>query len=63
MGKFRGIIATFILIQRDENYFNFESIGIKHDKAFQTDWASFPDFETVFHQLMIELIRLQLKTI
>ncbi len=51
------------LIANKKKYFNFESIALNRNPITQTNLASFATFEAAFHQLMIELMELQIQTI
>lgn len=51
------------LISNKKIYFKFEGITLKRKQITQTDLASFATFEEAFHQLMIELMQLQVQTI
>lgn len=51
------------LISNKEIYFKFEGITLKRKQINKTDLASFTTFEEAFHQLMIELMELQVQTI
>lgn len=44
-------------------YFKFEGISLRRKKLEKTDLNSFDTFEEAFHQLMIELMELQVHTI
>ena len=51
------------LIKNPSIYFKFEGISLQRKKLKETDLESFNSFEEAFHQLMIELMELQLQTI
>ena len=51
--------------QQRENYrhrFHFESIDLRSDQPPQTEIESFENFEQAFHQLMLELMELQVES-
>ncbi len=43
-------------------FFAFESISLKGSKAVKGDWTHFSSFEEALHQLMIELMELQINS-
>ena len=45
------------------NKFNFEGIQIRKNEVDKTNFSQFDSFEEAFHQLMIELIQLQVSTV
>lgn len=51
------------LIQKPSIYFKFEGISLKRKQLHKTDLVSFNTFEEAYHQLMIELMELQIHTI
>jgi sugar (pentulose or hexulose) kinase len=51
------------LISNKEVYFRFEGITLKRKQITKTDLKDFETFEEAYHQLMIELMDLQVKTI
>ncbi len=51
------------LMSTKKIYFKFEGITLKRKQITKTDLASFATFEEAFHQLMIELMELQVQTI
>ena len=51
------------LINKPKIYFKFKGITLKRKNISKTDLASFKTFEEAFHQLMIELMELQVQTI
>lgn len=51
------------LIENPSIYFKFEGISLQRKKINKTDLESFKTFEEAFHQLMIELMELQIQTI
>ena len=51
------------LISNPGIYFKFEGITLKRKQISKTDLHSFPTFKEAFHQLMIELMELQVQTI
>ena len=51
------------LISNSGIYFKFEGITLKRKQILKTDLQSFPTFKEAFHQLMIELMELQVQTI
>ncbi|MBZ9630077.1 carbohydrate kinase [Salegentibacter sp. LM13S] len=51
------------LIEKPSIYFKFEGISLQRKKINKTDLESFKTFEEAFHQLMIELMELQIQTI
>ena len=51
------------LINNPKIYFKFEGITLKRNPISKTDLKSFKTFEEAFHQLMIELMELQVQTI
>ncbi len=51
------------LISKPGIYFKFEGITLKRKQISKTDLQSFPTFKEAFHQLMIELMELQVQTI
>ena len=51
------------LIEKPAVYFKFEGITLKRIALQQTDLEPFDTFEEAYHQLMIELMELQLHTI
>ncbi|RAV28129.1 FGGY-family carbohydrate kinase [Sinomicrobium soli] len=50
------------LISRASVHFKFEGIRLRRRKLNKTDLAPFASFEEAFHQLMIELMELQVET-
>lgn len=51
------------LISNPKIYFKFKGITLKRKQISKTNLASFASFEEAFHQLMIELMDLQVQTI
>jgi len=51
------------LIEKPSIYFKFEGISLQRKKLHKTDLKPFDTFEEAFHQLMIELMELQIHTI
>lgn len=51
------------LIQKPSIYFKFEGISLQRKTLKETDLEPFETFEEAFHQLMIELMELQIQTI
>jgi len=51
------------LIENPSIYFKFEGISLKRKHIDKTYLASFKTFEEAYHQLMIELMELQIQTI
>lgn len=51
------------LIENPSIYFKFEGISLKRKQLHQTDLEPFKTFEEAYHQLMIELMELQVHTI
>ncbi len=51
------------LIKKPSIYFRFEGISLQRKKLNKTDLEPFKTFEEAFHQLMIELMELQVQTI
>lgn len=51
------------LIKTPAVYFKFEGISLKRKQLHKTDLESFNTFEEAYHQLMIELMELQVHTI
>ncbi|PKD17721.1 carbohydrate kinase [Salegentibacter salinarum] len=51
------------LIENPSIYFKFEGISLQRKKLHKTDLEPFQTFEEAFHQLMIELMELQIQTI
>jgi len=51
------------LISNSGIYFKFEGITLKRKQISETDLKPFPTFEEAYHQLMIELMLLQVQTI
>lgn len=51
------------LISTSKIYFKFEGITLKRKQINKTDLKPFKEFEEAFHQLMIELMALQVQTI
>ncbi|WP_053970833.1 FGGY-family carbohydrate kinase [Mangrovimonas sp. ST2L15] len=51
------------LIEKPSIYFKFEGISLQRKKLHKTDLKPFNTFEEAFHQLMIELMELQIHTI
>ena len=51
------------LISSPDIYFKFEGITLKRKQISKTDLQSFPTFKEAFHQLMIELMALQVQSI
>lgn len=51
------------LIENPSIYFKFEGISLKRKSLKATDLNSFETFEEAYHQLMIELMELQIHTI
>ena len=51
------------LINNPKIYFKFEGITLKRKPISKTDLKKFDTFEEAFHQLMIELMQLQVQTI
>ncbi|MBW2962548.1 FGGY-family carbohydrate kinase [Mesonia aestuariivivens] len=51
------------LIEKPSIYFKFEGISLQRKELHQTDLKPFPTFEKAYHQLMIELMELQIHTI
>ena len=51
------------LMETPSVYFRFEGISLKRKQLQKTDLESFKTFEEAFHQLMIELMELQIHTI
>lgn len=51
------------LIKNSAIYFKFEGISLQRKKLHATDLKSFSTFEEAYHQLMIELMELQVSTI
>lgn len=45
-----------------QHYFHFESIHLPRTQPETTDYSHFENFETAFHQLMIELTELQIQS-
>ncbi len=50
------------LISNPSIHFKFEGIKLRRKKLHKTDLAPFSTFEEAFHQLMIELMELQVET-
>lgn len=51
------------LMETPSIYFRFEGISLKRKQLHQTDLKPFKTFEEAYHQLMIELMELQIDTI
>lgn len=51
------------LIEKPSIYFKFEGISLKRKQLQKTDLEPFSTFEEAYHQLMIELMELQIHTI
>jgi sugar (pentulose or hexulose) kinase len=51
------------LIENPSIYFKFEGISLKRKHLHKTDLQTFKTFEEAYHQLMIELMELQIQTI
>ena len=51
------------LIEKPSIYFKFEGISLKRKQLHKTDLQPFKTFEEAYHQLMIELMELQIHTI
>ncbi len=51
------------LIEKPSIYFRFEGISLQRKKLNKTDLEPFKTFEEAYHQLMIELMELQVQTI
>ncbi|MDT0687212.1 FGGY-family carbohydrate kinase [Autumnicola psychrophila] len=51
------------LVQKPSIYFKFEGISLKRKHLHKTDLEPFKTFEEAYHQLMIELMELQIQTI
>lgn len=51
------------LIKKPSIYFKFEGISLKRKQLQKTDLEPFKTFEEAYHQLMIELMELQIHTI
>lgn len=51
------------LIEKPSIYFKFEGISLQRKELQKTDLKPFDSFEEAFHQLMIELMELQIHTI
>ena len=51
------------LIEKPSVYFKFEGISLKRKQLHKTDLEPFKTFEEAYHQLMIELMELQIHTI
>jgi len=51
------------LIEKPSIYFKFEGISLKRKILHKTDLKPFATFEEAYHQLMIELMELQIHTI
>lgn len=51
------------LIEKPTVYFKFEGISLKRKQLHKTDLVPFKTFEEAYHQLMIELMELQIHTI
>ena len=51
------------LIKNPSIYFKFEGISLKRKQLHKTDLEPFDTFEEAYHQLMIELMELQIHTI
>lgn len=51
------------LIQKPAIHFKFEGVRLQRKQLEKTNLASFSSFEEAFHQLMIELMELQVQTI
>lgn len=51
------------LIEKPSIYFKFEGISLKRKTLHKTDLKPFATFEEAYHQLMIELMELQIHTI
>lgn len=51
------------LIEKPSIYFKFEGISLKRKQLHKTDLEPFKTFEEAYHQLMIELMELQIRTI
>ncbi|MDT0648007.1 FGGY family carbohydrate kinase [Zunongwangia sp. F260] len=51
------------LVQKPSIYFKFEGISLKRKQLHKTDLEPFKTFEEAYHQLMIELMELQIQTI
>ncbi|MDT0677550.1 FGGY-family carbohydrate kinase [Autumnicola musiva] len=51
------------LIEKPSIYFKFEGISLKRKQLHKTDLEPFKTFEEAYHQLMIELMELQIHTI
>lgn len=51
------------LIEKPSIYFRFEGISLQRKKLNKTDLEPFKTFEEAYHQLMIELMELQIQTI
>ena len=51
------------LIENSSIYFKFEGISLKRKHLHKTDLQTFKTFEEAYHQLMIELMELQIQTI
>ncbi|MDT0651454.1 FGGY-family carbohydrate kinase [Autumnicola edwardsiae] len=52
-----------MLIEKQSIYFKFEGISLQRKKLEKTDLEPFETFEEAYHQLMIELMELQIRTI
>lgn len=60
--KFDAQLATS-LKQNFQNHFKFESLPIEQTNLVETDFNSFPNYKTAYHQLMLELVGLQTQSI
>ncbi len=47
------------LLKHDAQYFHFETISMLNNQPTHSGFAEFSSFEEAYHQLMIELVRLQ----
>lgn len=49
------------LIKKKQRFFHFESISLERNQPENTQLNALPDFEMAYHQLMIELVKLQIE--
>jgi hypothetical protein len=54
---------TYLQLIKDEKpKFRFQSIEKRENEPSETDLSQFPDLETAYHQLMIELMKVQISS-